>query len=325
MRILIILIAVLANTTLLGQGLIFDSISFKEQQEYPIDRAALPTQSSLEIYLPAFYMQSGGTCVAMSLALARTIMFARANKITDKATITKNQMSPYFLYYYGRNKNDFECSEGMNPIVALKVAKEIGFEKMIKIEYPNHYPYTANYLCPNNYDFLPPETELHLKNARSFRISDFFVMKSLTQIKSALSKGFPVILAMQIPESFDKCNSTNWQSKSDESRNSTTYGHAMVAVGYDDNLNGGSIRIANSWGPKWADNGKVWIKYSEFEYWLDGAFVMVAPTSTYRSEPNEQISKYKLPKKQTFKASAFNGKFDFNNEEYIRIFSENNK
>ena len=323
MRILIIFLAVISNTSLFGQGLIFDSLSFKEQQEFPIERAALPTRSSLEIYLPALYTQSGGTCVAMSLALARTIMFARENKITDRATITKNQMSPYFLYYYGRNKNDFECSEGMNPIVALKVAKEIGFEKMFKIEYPYYYPYTANYLCPNKYDFLPPETELHLKNARSFRISDFYVMKSLTQLKSAISKGFPVILAMQIPESFDECKSINWQSKSEESRKSTTYGHAMVAVGYDDNLNGGSIRIANSWGPKWADNGKVWLKYSEFEYWLDGAFVMVAPTSTYRSEPNESISKYKLPKKQTFKASAFNGKFDFDNEEYIKIFQIN--
>jgi len=320
MRYLIFLILIFP-TRIFSQGLIFDSTSFNEQQEFPIERAALPSKFSLEMYLPALYPQTGGTCVAMSVALARTIMYAQAIRITDLATITRNQMSPYFLYYYGRNKNDFECSEGLNPIAALTVAKEIGFEKMSRIEYPNYWPYTKSFLCPKTYDFLPPETDLHFNNAKNYKISEFYVTKSAAGIKSALSKGFPVILAMQIPNSFEKCTGSYWQSQKDEKRY-TASGHAMVAIGYDDNLFGGSVRIANSWGTEWGDRGKVWVKYSELEYWLDGAFMMVASSNTYKAESTILIDKYKLPKQQTFKASDFKGKFNFNNEEYIKIFSE---
>lgn len=320
MRYLIFLILIFP-TRIFSQGLIFDSTSFNEQQEFPIERAALPSKFSLEMYLPALYPQTGGTCVAMSVALARTIMYAQAIRITDLATITRNQMSPYFLYYYGRNKNDFECSEGLNPIAALTVAKEIGFEKMSRIEYPNYWPYTKSFLCPKTYDFLPPETDLHFNNAKNYKISEFYVTKSAAGIKSALSKGFPVILAMQIPNSFEKCTGPYWQSQKDENKY-TASGHAMVAIGYDDNLFGGSVRIANSWGTEWGDRGKVWVKYSELEYWLDGAFMMVASNNSYKSENTDLIDKYKLPKQQTFKASEFKGKFNFNNEEYIKIFSE---
>jgi len=304
-----------------GQGLVFDSISFSQQQEFPVERAALPSRSSLEMYLPALYPQTGSTCVAMSVALARTIMYARSIGTTDLSTITRNQMSPYFIYYCGRNKYDYECSNGMNPIAALTVAKEIGFEKMSRIEYPSYWPYTKTFLCPNSYDFLPPETQLHINNARAYRINDFYVTKSAAGIKSALSKGYPVILAMQIPKSFEECTSTIWQSRTYESK-STASGHAMVAIGYDDAINGGSFRIANSWGTEWGDKGKVWVNYSELEYWLDGAFMMTTSLgSTYRSENLESINNYKLPKSRTFRSSEFNGKFNFNNKAYIEIFS----
>jgi len=320
----IILIILLATSKILvAQGLIFDSTSFKEQQEFPIERAALPSRASLEMFLPALYPQTGGTCVAMSIALSRTIMYAKSMGITDLMTITRNQMSPYFIYYYGRKKFDYDCSEGLNPITALTVAKEIGFEKMSRIEYPYYWPYTKNFLCPNSIDFLPPETQNHINNARSYKISDFFVTKNVVAIKSALSKGFPVILAMQIPKSFESCQSVFWKSLSYESRLNAS-GHAMVAIGYDETINGGSIRIANSWGTEWGDKGKIWINFSELEYWLDGAFVMVATNaSTYRSENLEAIENFKLPKSQLFKASDFSGKFKFNNKEYIKIFSGN--
>ena len=303
-----------------AQGVIFDSISFTQQQEFPVERAALPTRASLEIYLPALYPQTGSTCVAMSLALARTIMYAKSIGTTDAAVITRNQMSPYFLYYCARNSDDYSCNVGLNPIKALTVAQEIGFEKMIRIEYPSYWPFSENFLCPKSYNFLPPQTEQHFNNAGKFKISDFFVTKSISGIKTALAKGIPVIVAMQIPKSFQSCVNYYWKSQSYENRSDVS-GHAMVAIGYDDNINGGSFRIANSWGTEWGDKGKVWINYSELEYWLDGAFIMIPSTSTYGSENTEATQQYKLPKSKTFKANDFKGKFNFNNAEYIKIFS----
>jgi hypothetical protein len=304
-----------------SQGLIFDSTSFNQQQEFPVDRAALPLKATLEMYLPALYPQTGGTCVAMSTALARTIMYAKSLGNTNVSFITRNQMSPYFLYYYARNNNDYSCEIGLNPLDAFNVAKTIGFEKLFKIEYPNYWPFSKSFLCPKEYNFLPPETDLHLANAKAFRISDVFVTKTAAGIKSALAKGMPVVLAMQIPKSFELFKGSNWKAHSYESRIKAS-GHALVAIGYDDYVNGGSIRIANSWGTEWGDNGKVWISYSELERWLDGAFIMIAATTTYRSENEDFVNNYKLPKEQTFKVSDFDGKFNFNNKEYLKIFSK---
>lgn len=304
----------------LGQGVIFDSTSFSQQQEFPIERASLPAYTSLERYLPALYPQTGGTCVAMSTALARTIMLANSLGATDIATITRIQMSPYFIYYHARNSQDFSCNEGLNPIRALMVAKEIGFERFARIEYPNHFPFTSDYLCPKTYNYLPPKLQDHLANAKAYRISDFYVTKSKDGIKSALAKGFPVIVAMQVPESFQMCRSDYWKSTIYETKNKA-FGHAMVVVGFNDNYYGGSFRVVNSWGTSWGDNGKIWINYSELEYWLDGAFIMIPASSSYKLESISQQDKYKMPKVRNFKADEYNGKFDFINKDYLQIFS----
>ena len=44
-------------------------------------------------------------------------------------------------------------------------------------------------------------------------------------------------------------------------------GHAMLLVGYDDNKNGGSFLILNSWGSEkqeWGRNGTIWVKYDDY-------------------------------------------------------------
>jgi hypothetical protein len=87
-----------------SHGLIFDSTMFNKQQEFPIERSEITSSVNLESYLPALYPQTGSTCVAMSLALARTIMLAKSTVVTDRAYLTRNQMSPYFIYYYSEEE-----------------------------------------------------------------------------------------------------------------------------------------------------------------------------------------------------------------------------
>ena len=120
----VLILGIVTNCYLsFGQGFVFDPASLKGQNEFSIDRAPIPSSYSLEKYLPALYDQPASTCMAMSLALTRTMIWARSMNVTDKWIITENQMSPYFIYYYGRERNDLECSEGMQPVVALNVAK----------------------------------------------------------------------------------------------------------------------------------------------------------------------------------------------------------
>ena len=46
-------------------------------------------------------------------------------------------------------------------------------------------------------------------------------------------------------------------------------GHAMLAVGYDDERmigeNQGAILARNSWGPEWGDGGYAWLAYEWIE------------------------------------------------------------
>lgn len=41
--------------------------------------------------------------------------------------------------------------------------------------------------------------------------------------------------------------------------------HAMLIVGYDDNRNGGSFKVKNSWGVNWGDEGYCWITYASMQ------------------------------------------------------------
>lgn len=45
---------------------------------------------------------------------------------------------------------------------------------------------------------------------------------------------------------------------------SSSGGHALCIVGYDDNKYGGSFKFLNSWGAKYGDNGYVWMPYADF-------------------------------------------------------------
>ena len=48
-------------------------------------------------------------------------------------------------------------------------------------------------------------------------------------------------------------------------------GHGMLIIAYDDDKHEdeGAFQILNSWGLKWGHNGKIWMKYSDFEKLVD--------------------------------------------------------
>ena len=315
---LFFLIPLSINTS--GQGLIFDSSSFSKAPEFQIERGLMPGKTSLESYLPTLYPQSGSTCVAMSFALARTIIFAKTNKIIDKRKITAYQMSPYFIYYMARDKGDFTCNGGLNVIDAAEVAQKYGFNFMFNVEYPDYFPFTSSFLCPNKNDFYPPVLEEHLRKAKENRVNEVYTSKSIDGIKYALSLGIPVIISMQIPKSFETLKTPVWKPLKNEYKSNAIGGHAVVAIGYNDDAYGGSLRIANSWGAEWGDKGKAWIRYSDLIKWLDGALILDVPVK-YKAE-SSVFNKTTAPalKKNTFKLKQITKTVKFDNTDFINSF-----
>jgi C1A family cysteine protease len=87
----------------------------------------------------------------------------------------------------------------------------------------------------------------------------------LTRIKNFLSAGYPSMFGFTVYNFGNDKGEFLFPGPSDRVKG----GHAVVAVGYDDNRKIGSdkggIKIRNSWGTGWGENGYGWLPYSYIE------------------------------------------------------------
>ncbi|MGF1583444.1 MAG: C1 family peptidase [Gemmataceae bacterium] len=85
--------------------------------------------------------------------------------------------------------------------------------------------------------------------------------QTLQVVKSFLAAGFPVAFGFSVPRSISIEPDIPYRPTFDSIRG----GQAVVAVGYDNSHRAsgttGAIRIRNSWGNQWGDNGHGWLPY----------------------------------------------------------------
>lgn len=127
------------------------------------------------------------------------------------------------------------------------------------------YAFAQNYQAMSYYRLDPPGTTK---------------ATLLTHIKTNLAGGLPSMFGFTVYASYTQGNSTGkipYPTKNEK----IVGGHAVVAVGYDDNLKiknnfagatetKGALLIRNSWGTSWGSNGYGWLPY---EYVLKGLAV----------------------------------------------------
>ena len=101
----LIILFFLVTSSLLSQGLIKDLKSselIKKNPRVKIDKTRslnVLTSYSLEKYTPHVFDQAqSDMCAAYSLALARTIIYARNNNLLNKNKISAEAYSPYYIY-----------------------------------------------------------------------------------------------------------------------------------------------------------------------------------------------------------------------------------
>ena len=88
------------------------------------------------------------------------------------------------------------------------------------------------------------------------------VNRNLDDMKSCLASGLPFVLGFTVYESFYSKETANggimlWPEKTERALG----GHAVMAIGYGDNLEGGRFIIRNSWGTNWGDKGYFYMPY----------------------------------------------------------------
>ena len=102
---ILIILVLLATSSVLAQGLIRSVKSSELIKKNP--RAQVqktrslntPDSFSLDKYTPHVFNQAqSAMCAAYSLALARTIIYARNNNLSNKNQISAEAYSPYYIY-----------------------------------------------------------------------------------------------------------------------------------------------------------------------------------------------------------------------------------
>jgi len=279
LTITVLLFAVLP--TVLAQGLNWNAADFAKRDRIQPDRDALPSSASLKPYAPYTHAQYGSTCVAYSLATARTILYAKRNGWTDKATISANSFSPWFIYYRSRSVNDRAASGGLDPEKAVNDLLNNGVQRLMRVEYGQYYPFTERMLT----DFYPPSYTEDLVEARSYTIEEAYRLESIDEMRFALSKGMPVMIGMMPSASFERATGVAVWSPGPSEEPDPARAHAMVVVGYDDQKYGGAIEVLNSWGTGWGSGGYIWIRYADVLRFTAGAYALSdAATKRFRAE-----------------------------------------
>lgn len=269
-----------------GQGLVFnDSIKtqlFSNYEKAEISRAPLPSNYSLKPYAPYVHFQLGSECVAYSFATAHTILEAIAYDWRDQKFISVNSYSPHFIYYRNKEKGDDECSIGLDPFKVSQDVLNVGMAKLSDVECPDYYPCSLeSRLC----SFYPPSYAGDLASASRNKLDEIYIIENVQQLRTAIASARPVVVGMQVPESFNEAG-TLWTPKLGDSPEKG-YGHAMVAIAYDDFKYGGAIQLMNSWGSKWGDEGYTWVKYEDIMNYVQFGLALDRNIGRFRAEAPE--------------------------------------
>lgn len=135
-----------------------------------------------------------------------------------------------------------------------------------------------NGICEENlmpYDitkFTIPPTKAAIVNAKQYTTSSYEALSDLSDIKQALSLSKPVIIGMDVFESFEgseiaKTGKMPMPLVTEENLG----GHSVLVVGYVDE--GSYLIVRNSWGSDWGDKGYFYMPYKylteyTFDYWI---------------------------------------------------------
>ena len=81
------------------------------------------------------------------------------------------------------------------------------------------------------------------------------------QIRSVLASGFPIVFGMSVYDSFmSDAVAANGVVPMPAATESCQGGHAVLAVGYDDEKD--AVLVRNSWGADWGQAGYFWLPYA---------------------------------------------------------------
>ena len=206
----------------------------------------IPTAFSLKDKFPPVYNQGQtGTCTSCAVLACDDYYYH------DKPAWLPSWI---FTYYNQKKMNhDMKADDGSCVEFALKAVRKFG---------------ACNSKVWSNDEAWnkKPSDEAYANGLKGHEITTYHRLKNLSQLKQAISNGYPVpasvtwafrdydenyILNKPTQKEIDKCED----------------GHAIVVVGYDDATQ--LIEIRNSWSNLWGNEGYAYMTYNTFKMVVD--------------------------------------------------------
>jgi hypothetical protein len=244
------LILVLMAGTAFGQGNFSTGLNYASDQDYQAMpktakyRAFLPEKIDLSPLLPIPGDQGDqGSCVGWAVAYAARSYYVGASN--GRKLVPKNAFSPAYVYNQIRSRDE-GCHSGSKISDALNLLQFQGVATL------SDFPYIETQ-CSKK----PSEKTIGFAEPNKIDSWRAIERGGLENIKGELYRNNPVIVGMDVPNSFQDIRGPYIFS---DTRSRSDGGHAMVIVGYDDKKS--AFRIINSWGQGWGEGGYGWVDYA---------------------------------------------------------------
>lgn len=169
-----------------------------------------------------------------------------------EATLGISDLSRLFVYWNARSYAGQTGSDaGCQPRNAVKGIANFGAPLEL------YYPYDTTKITVK-----PPVEAYNNAIGLKARIKAYQSVTSLVAMKSALSKGLPVIFGFQVPDTFVSVTKPTGVQPMYTSTTRWIGAHAAVAVGFDDETS--TVLCRNSFGPTWGNQGYFTMPYAWF-------------------------------------------------------------
>lgn len=207
-------------------------------------RVTVPVSYDLSRFAPVAGNQgSVGSCTAWASSYTAVSLLMNEQGITDSPT------APMYIYAQIAKGRD----RGASIVATLQMKKDQGID-------------TKSHYLPGDFDYTTQPTDDQRANAARYRIVGYDRIANgpgaSQAVKTAISQGQPVIVAINLRYSFDEITPDNPQYSPGNDTNDPLAGyHAVTIIGYDE----AGVRIENSWGTNWGDSGFFTTPWSTIE------------------------------------------------------------
>lgn len=233
----------------------------------PITAIGLDPSVDLESFCgPVLDQGDEGSCAGQFGAEVRQFLRKKLQAADD-------DFSPAYIYWLARQMDAFWSANNRWPTNAelleftktIVVTLDTGTYGRTVCRVLNQFgactratmPYVAG-------DFATGPTDAQFAEGLTFKAGAYHRIPTVQDMKTCLASGYAFGIGFTVYSSFEGDQVAKdglWSP--DKSSEDILGGHEVMAIGYDDSVNGGSFKVRNSWSASWGAAGNFWMRYQD--------------------------------------------------------------